>query len=307
MFRPPEMRPPPAGRVLTALLTAMAVHLASATTPFFVMSYGFPDFTPAEQTAWLADAGYEGIAVHVWNEDLFTRLELTFASEAVASGRLRVVGAYFPYNLTNPAHRLLASRILRLCQPHGTPLWITVQTPGATDETVVALLRELADEAAARELEVIYYPHDNHHCLDAEHAHRLIKTADRPNLFNSLHLHQELRAGHAHRLPEVVARVLPRVRLVSVSGANLPDRINRGSHDWSDVVQPLAGSAFDIAGFYRLLVQSGYTGPVGVQNWKIPGDPRLHHAESLRLLRVWRDEAPPSALDCQPNLNTLLP
>lgn len=268
------------------------MSLPAAATPFFAMSYGFRDLAPAEQTAWLADAGYEGIAVHVWNDELFARLELTFASEPVATGRIRVFGAYFPFNLTNPAHRPLASRLLRLCEPHGTPLWISVQTPGATDETVVALLRELADEAAAHDLEVIYYPHDIHHCLDAEHAHRLIETADRPNLFNSLHLHQELRAGHAHRLPEVVARVLPRVRLVSLSGAHQPAQVNRGSDDWSDVVQPLVGSAFDVAGFYRLLVQSGYTGPVGVQNWKIPGAPREHHAESLRLLRQWRDHLP---------------
>jgi sugar phosphate isomerase/epimerase len=275
-----------------AVLLAAALTVPATATPFFAMSYGFSDLTPPEQTAWLAGAGYEGIAVHVWNDELFNRLEQTFASNAVASGGLRVFGVYFPFNLTNPAHRPLASRILRLCQPHGTPLWITVQTPGATDENVVALLRELADEAAAQKLEVIYYPHDNHHCLDAEHAHRLITAADRPNLFNSLHLHQELRAGHSHRLAEIVARVLPRVRLVSVSGANLPDRINRGSNDWSDVVQPLTGSAFDVAGFYRLLVQSGYTGPVGVQNWKIPGDPREHHADSLRLLRAWRDRLP---------------
>jgi len=275
-------------RGLAALLAA-ALSVPASATPFFAMSYGFTDLTPADQTAWLADAGYEGIAVHVWNDEMFARLEQTFASEAVASGRLRVFGVYFPCTLTNPAHRPLASRILRLCQPHGTPLWITVQAPGATDENVTALLRELADEAATHGLEVIYYPHDNHHCLDAEHAHRLITAADRPNLFNSLHLHQELRAGHAHRLAEVVARVLPRVRLVSVSGANPPDRINRGSNDWSDVVQPLTGSSFDVAGFYRLLVQSGYRGPVGVQNWKIPGDPREHHAASLHRLRAWRD------------------
>lgn len=264
------------------------MSVPAAATPFFAMSYGLNALAPAEQTAWLADAGYEGIAVHVWNDELFARLGQTFASDAVASGRLRVFGVYFPYTLTNPEHRSLASRIFRLCQPYGTPLWITVQKPGANDEQVTSLLRELADEAATSGLEVIYYPHDNHHCLDAEHAHRLIGAADRPNLFNSLHLHQELRAGHAHRLPEVIARVLPRVRLVSVSGANLPDRVNRGSNDWSDVVQPLTGSAFDVAGFYRLLVQSGYRGPVGVQNWKLPGDPRLHHAESLRLLRAWR-------------------
>lgn len=261
---------------------------AMPTTPFFAMSYGFRDLAPVEQTAWLAAAGYDGIAVHVWNDELFARLEQTYASPPVARGLLRVFGVYFPYNLTNPAHRPLASRILRLGQPHGTPLWITVQTPGATDENVVALLRDLADEAAPLGLEVIYYPHDNHHCLDAEHAHRLIEAAGRPNLLNSLHLHQELRAGHAHRLAEVVARVLPRVRLVSLSGAHLPERVHRGSNDWSDVVQPLVSSAFDVADFYALLRRAGYTGPVGIQNWNIPGDPRVHHTESLRLLHAWR-------------------
>jgi sugar phosphate isomerase/epimerase len=274
--------------LLAALLSAAAMSLPAAATPFFAMSYGFRDLSPAEQTTWLADAGYDGIAVHVWNDELYGRLEQTLASKPVTTGRIRVFGVYFPYTLTNPEHRPLASRILRLCESHRTPLWITVQTPGATDDNVVALLRDLAAEAASRGLDVIYYPHDNHHCVDVEHSLRLIDAAARSNLFTSLHLHQELRAGHADRLPEIVARVLPRVRLVSVSGANHHDSINRGSGDWSDVVQPLAGSTFDVAAFYRLLVRSGYTGPVGVQNWSIPGDPRVHHLESLRLLRTWR-------------------
>lgn len=267
-------------------MSAYGALLASPlmATPFFAMSYGFTDMAPTEQTAWLAEAGYEGIAVHVWNDELFSRLEATLASEAVVSGKLQVVGAYFPFNITNPAHRPLASRILQA----GVPLWLAPQAPGATDENVVALLRSLADEAAPLGLDVIYYPHDNHHCLDAEHADRLITEADQPNLFNSLHLHQELRAGHADRLPEVIDAVLPRVRLVSLSGANLPDQIYQGSRDWSDVVQPLAESDFDVAEVYRDLLQSGYRGPVGIQNWKIPGDPRVHHTTSLKLLRTWR-------------------
>lgn len=272
---------PPVRSLLSACCTLCVGPVIA--TPFFAMSYGFSDMAPVEQTAWLAEAGYEGIAVHVWNDELFSRLEATLASEPVVSGKLQVVGAYFPYNITNPAHRSLASRILRA----GVPLWLAPQAPGATDKNVVALLRDLADEAASLGLDVIYYPHDNHHCLDAEHADRLITQANRLNLFNSLHLHQELRAGHADRLSEVIETVLPRVRLVSLSGANLPDQIYQGSRDWSDVVQPLAESAFDVAGFYRDLLQSGYHGPVGIQNWKIPGDPRVHHTTSLQLLRTW--------------------
>jgi hypothetical protein len=117
----------------SSLPTSTAPHPAAmAPTPFFAMSYGFRDLSPAEQTAWLAAAGYDGIAVHVWNDELFVRLEQTFASPPVARGVLRVFGVYFPYNLTNTAHRPLASRILRLGRcgspskppaPPTTPSW----------------------------------------------------------------------------------------------------------------------------------------------------------------------------------------
>ncbi len=271
------------------LLFAMSsLHSAPAQNPFFAMSSGFRAVPPAEQVAWLAAHGYDGIAAHVWNDELLARLKIIADSEPVVSGKLKLCGVYFPYNLTAPDHRALASKILQLAQPTRTPLWITVQKPSATDERVVALLQSLCDEAAPLGLDVIYYPHDNHHCLDVEHSLRLLAATKRPNLFTSLHLHQELRAGHAARLEEIVIKALPHTHLVSISGANTPDKINRHSNDWSDVVQPFAQSTFDLHAFYQLLVKHGYTGPVGYQNWGIPGDPRVHHLETLRIWRSWQ-------------------
>lgn len=261
--------------------------LCSETPPFFAMAYGFVDRTPEEKVEWLATHGYDGIAPNVWNRALLEELRITIATEPVQSGRFQVYGIYFPFDLDNPQHREIASAAIVAGAPVGAPLWITFKPTDATEAEIVTLLQELCNEAAKLHSLVVLYPHDMTWCLDVEDTLRLIDRVQRPNLFTSLHLHQELRAGNADRLAEIIAAAAPFSRLVSISGANLPGAVTPGSKDWSDVVQPLAESAFPVESFYRLLRENGYVGPVGLQNWRIPGDPEQVHARSLEVWRSW--------------------
>ncbi len=265
------------------MMLPLATSLRGAErSPFFAMAYGFVDRSAAERVAWLADNGYDGIAPNVWNDALLAELHETLASEPVRSGRLRVFGVYFPYDTDNPRHRSLASEVIAAGAPVGGALWITFKPVNLPEDELVALVRALCDEATALGSEIVLYPHDMTWCLDAEDTLALMQKVERPNLFTSLHLHQELRAGNAANLDEIIAVALDRTRLVSISGALDPAQATPGNRDWSDVVRPLGDSVYPVATFVAALRTSGYVGPVGVQNWRLPGDPNEQHVAALR-------------------------
>ena len=270
-----------------AILTALVLAPIMKSNPYFALSFGFPEMEVEERVSFLAEAGFDGIAPHVWSDELLSEFERALNTREVRTGALNVVGVYFPYNFETESHRRIASRVVELGGYRKIPLWLAIKSEGATEERVLELVMELSDEAKQLGTTVVLYPHDRHYMLCVEDSLDVIEKADRENLFTSLHLHQELRAGNHERLDEIVARAASRSRLCTISGANLPDAINRGSRDWSDVVQPLSESAFDVEAFYRLLSKHGYSGPIGLQNFGIPGDPKIHHRESLALLRQW--------------------
>ena len=265
------------------LLMAMALTALARgeRPPFFAMAYGMQDRDPGWQVEWLDQAGYDGIAMHVWNDELLENLKRVVASDVVQSGQFRVFGIYFPYDRANPQHRELASAAIKIGAEVGAPLWITFKPVDAPRPEVVRLLRELCAEAEESGSEVVLYPHDMTWCLDAEDSLELLAAVDRPNLFTSLHLHQELRAGNVARLDEVIARAISHTRLVSISGTLDPSAVTPGSRDWSDVVRPLADSVYPVAGFVQRLRSAGYEGPIGLQNWRLAGDPIEQHVAAL--------------------------
>ncbi|MEM9160285.1 MAG: hypothetical protein AAGB46_14670, partial [Verrucomicrobiota bacterium] len=112
-----------------------------------------------------------------------------------------------------------------------------------------------------------------------------------PNLSTTLLLNHELRYGNAYRLEEVVAKAASVSSLVVISGAVMPEDVNRHSRDWSDVVKPLAESVYDVKSFLDLTEKYGYDVPVGLMSFGIEGDPKAHHLESLRVFREWELES----------------
>ena len=256
---------------------------------FFAMAYGMRDWDPVTRVEWMAAQGYEGIAMHVWNEALFRDLEVTLATDAVRGGRFRVFGVYVPYDFDNPSHRALASAVIKAGAAADAPLWVTFKPIDTPAEQVVALVRELCDEAARVGTEVVLYPHDMTWCLDLADTLTLIRRVQRPNLFTSLHLHQELRAGNVDRIEAIIAESVEWIRLVSISGTGNPADVTPGSRDWSDVVRPLPDSVYPVRPFLEWLHEAGYRGPIGLQNWQLPGDPAERHREAIAW---WRTHVP---------------
>ncbi len=265
---------------------------AQSQNSFFAMSYGFEGVPVEEQIRFLRQAGYDGIGAWVNNPAKLDEFRKMMSTPQIAGGQLTIFGVYMPLNHNNDEHRRLITEVLQSGAPEKVPIWLAIRDPKktATLKTLASYLQSVCEEAAKFGTDVILYPHDRHFAASAEQTIDLIKATDRPNLFTSIHLNHELRAGNADRLEEVVKRALPYARLASISGADLPGRYNRGARDWSDVVQALSTSDFDVAHFYRLLKKYGYEGPIGYNNFKIPGDVQAHHLETLSIYRSWETE-----------------
>ncbi|MBK1879324.1 sugar phosphate isomerase/epimerase family protein [Pelagicoccus mobilis] len=267
-------------------LIATAMH-ATPQNPIFAMSYGFSDHSIAERIEFLAEVGYNGIGGFVHNKKTLEEFRQTIQHPLVASGQFRVYGVYMPLNLERDDALPIVQSVLELGHSQNAPIWLALQNPNVTEEATVNFTQAVCDLAAKFDTEVILYPHDRHYILDVEDSITIIKKVARPNLYTSLQLPHELRAGNAHRLSEVVELASPYSKLATVSGANLPGNYTPGSRDWSDVVQDLATSQYDVESWIQLLKDSNYSGPLGYNNWKIPEDTEEHHRKTIGLLNLY--------------------
>lgn len=276
--------------IKSLLFVALWVFESAQANPFFAFSFGFKELPLKERVAFLHGTGYDGIAMNVWNEKLLQDFVEVMTMPPVQSGKFKVFGVYVPFNMDNPKHRTLVSSILRVGKPQHVPIWLMVKPVDTDPQQVIDLITAICDEAKSFDTKVILYPHDMSYFESVEDTLPVLEKINRKNLFTSVHSNHELRKGNAQRLEAAIKKSAPYLALAALSGANGPDKINRYSKDWSDVVQPLADSAFDVHGFYKLLLKYGYKGPVGLQNFGIPGDPKVHHRESFKIWHGWNEK-----------------
>ena len=67
-------------------------------------------------------------------------------------------------------------------------------------------------------------------------------------------------------LQSELKEAMPHLFAVSINGAD-----HHG--DWRRLIQPLRSGSYDVEGFLKALISQGYRGPIGLQCYKISGDP----------------------------------
>jgi len=147
----------------------------------------------------------------------------------------------------------------------------------------VAILREIADMAAASGLRVAQYPHTNNYVERVEDAVRLAKKVDRPNLGVMFNLCHCLKVDGPENIAARLEAAMPHLMVVTINGADDEQWKQAG---WDKLIQPLDRGSFDLAGLLKTLRKLKYTGPIGLQCYGIGGDAREHLARSIR---AWRD------------------
>ncbi|MBN2476920.1 MAG: sugar phosphate isomerase/epimerase [Pirellulales bacterium] len=166
-------------------------------------------------------------------------------------------------------------------------LYITGNAPNGEDQAV-EVIRQVADLAEPAGLRVALYPHVGFYVARVEDALRLAEKADRKNVGASFNLCHWLKLDHQRNLQPLLKASAGRLLLVSINGA---DGGETNAMGWDRLIQTLDRGSFDVGKFLRALAAHGYTGPVGLQCYAVPGDVRENLQRSMAAWRKYTAQA----------------
>ena len=147
----------------------------------------------------------------------------------------------------------------------------------------MAIIREIADMAAAAGLRVASIRTKGCTSQRVEDAVRLVKKVGRKNVGVAFNLCHFLKVDDEKKMERRLKEARPYLFAVSINGA---DGGETNQMDWDRLIQTLDRGSFDVGRVLKTLRQLGYTGPIGLQCYAIPGDRR----ENLkRSMKAWRN------------------
>ncbi len=240
-----------------------------------------------EQAAMLKELGYAGVG-HLWLDNVAERLQ------SLDAAGLKLFQITLQVDITPgkvPYDPRLKS-VLPLLKGRDVQFALLMNglkpSDPSGDARAVEILRELSDAIAPAGAQIVIYPHTANWVETLEDAFRVAETTDRPNVNVMFNLCHWLRVSKDREYKPLLKRVLPRLKAVSINGADSFD----ADPGWSRYIQPLGQGSFDVLGFLRTLQQLGYTGPIGLQCYGIPGDAREHLAKSMSAWRTYSQSVP---------------
>lgn len=264
--------------ILTLLLAAQSIILAQSSGLFaFDNAVGRGKWTPEQQIRMLKELGYDGISYNYTNPK-----DLAVWIETCRKHGIKLQGLYiltFPDQ--NPPYDPAIKEAIPMLKGTDCVIWMTLrETKDKTrnyDKESVAIVHDIADQAATQELQVAIYPHFNFYVASASDSIRMAKLADRPNVGPSLNLCHEFMTKNGDKLDETIKSAAPQAVLVSLNGMDVAKKHYFGRLDQGD---------FDLAALVKKVRAAGYKGPFGLQGYGVPGEP----AENLRLsMDAWKE------------------
>lgn len=271
--------------LLAALLSAPENASPGAPFPFFAYCIDTHDSmrrTLPEQAALLKELGYDGVG-HLWLDSIQERLE---SLDAAGLKLFQITMQVSMKEGTPPYDRGKLEAVLPLLKGRGVQLCLLMQgmppSDPSGDARGVDIVREIADLAKPSGTEVLLYPHANDWLEKVSDAVRIAEKADRPNVGVMFNLCHWLKVDQEENLRPVLESAMPRLRAVSINGADRADAIHAGTGDW---LQPLDKGSYDVSQVLKTLLDLGYRGPVGLQCWGIGGDARDH---LIRSMAAWK-------------------
>ncbi len=276
--------------ILPALLAFTLTFEANAdnnvpvksTRPFYAFQDGMVGMSLADQAKLLKDQGYDGIEYEGALQQLPEMLQLLDAQGI----KLQAIYTGANVDPAKPSYDPGLKNAITQLKGRCTVISLHVQGGKAStadqDDRAVAIIREIADMADASGIRVSLYPHTWFYVARVEDAVRLAKKVDRKNVGVSFNLCHFLKQDDEQNLEARLQEALPYLFLVSINGT---DGGSTQSLDWNRLIQPLDRGSFDVGRVIKTLDRLGYAGPVGLQCYAIPGDPR----ENLkRSINAWR-------------------
>ncbi len=233
----------------------------------------------------LKSLGYDGMGTR--------GATLTEQAEIFEKAGLKLHSTYLGLDLdSDQKYDANLMEAIRQLKGRDTLLWMTITSqkykPASAegDAVAVAALRELADAAYDSGLKIALYPHANLYVETLADSVRIAKKVNRRNVGGSFNLCHWLKVEGDIDYRPVLKEALPYLFLVSTCGAETGDTQSMG---WDKLIQTLDKGSFDNYTFLKYLKKLGYTGPVGLQGYRIQGDPKENLAASMRAWRSFQE------------------
>src|ERR1017187_5269065 len=268
-----------------ALLTPAVASepLGSKTNAFFAFCVDTHDAKKRnleQQAARLKDRGSEG-AGHWWQNTTPER------QKTLDAAGLKLFQITMTVDITpgKQAYDPRFKEVMPLLKGGGVQFLLLMNgmkpSDPAGDARAVEIIREMAAVASESGAQILLYPHSYDWMERIEDAVRVADKVDRPNVGVMFNLCHWLRVTKDRDYKSRLAKAMPRLWAVSINGADEFD----DKPGWAHYIQPLGRGSFDMLAFLKTLRQLGYTGPIGLKCFGIPGDARDHLAESMK---AWR-------------------
>jgi sugar phosphate isomerase/epimerase len=279
--------------LLVALTTSCSTNDETSHTdhPLGVFNFDFARLgtDEASQIGELKSIGYEGLVLNLTNPKELKTLE---RYQSVASDDpFEVYAAYVAIDFSKDldAQNAYLDKVTKALKKSDAKLWVILRVRGGKTverEQIVDFLRSAADRSKAGGVELVIYPHWSggnplNICLieTAEDALPFVEEIGSDNLFISLHLCHEIKAGNGDRLNEVAAKIEPWLRLPSINGADV-DAMNE-KEGWERGIQPLTMGDYDSSQLLDALKSVDYEGPVILHTWGLQKATADHHHTSF--------------------------
>ncbi len=271
--------------LIAALLVpaAAADRAAAKTNAFFAFCIDTHDSRKRnleQQAQVLKELGYDGVG-HLWLDNIPERLKTLDAAG------LKLFQITLTVDITpgKQAYDPRFKEVLPLLKGRGVQFALLINglkpSDPAGDPRAVEIIREMAALANDSGAQILLYPHSFMWMERIEDAVRVAGKANRPNVGVMFNLCHWLRVSKDRDYKPLLAKAMPRLWAISINGADEFD----DKPGWARYIQPLGRGSFDMAAFLQTLRQLGYSGPVGLQCYGIPGDVRDTLAESMK---AWR-------------------
>ena len=244
----------------------------------------------ASQIEELKSIGYEGLVLNLTNPKELATLEKYQAS--VSDDAFKVYAAYVVVDFAKElaAQNAYLDKVAKALKKSGSKLWVILRVRGGKTvdrEQIADFLSSAADRTKKQGVELVIYPHWSggnplNICLieSAEDAIPFLEEIGSDNLFVSLHLCHEIKAGNGRRLNEVAAKIKPWLRLPSINGADV-DAVNE-VEGWDRGIQPLTQGDYDSSQLLDALKAVDYAGPVILHTWGLQDEAADHHHTSYQ-------------------------
>lgn len=237
------------------------------------------DMSVEQKAKQWSEMGYKGVAVGLRKPHDIPRLKAYLATPEVKSGKFSIPVVLLPMKVSADG---IWDDIWKqsLVLTPTTDLWpIIHNNRKLTKKQVVSVLTEMCIEAAKVGTDVVIYPHDGTYIESVEEAIPYIKKVNMPNLYLTMHLSHELRAGNGNRLLEVAIKAAPYLKHASISGANKNIDLRAGK-DWSGVIKPLDEGDFPLEEFIDALEKINFNSKMFLHTFGIKQPINQHLARS---------------------------